>query len=79
VTNQQLTLQIQEMQLWMIQNYDFPKRNRPSSNPPSRGHQGARTVKQQGSNRIAQYTADMLTQSNTLAERQPSSSATGRT
>jgi len=67
VTNQQLTLQIQEMQLWMIENYDFPKQFAEFESAHLEAIKELERVKQQGANRLAQYTADLLTQSNTLA------------
>jgi HlyD family secretion protein len=67
VTNQQLTLQIQEMQLWMIENYDYPKKQAEFESAHLEAIKELERVKQQGANRLAQYTADLLTQSNTLA------------
>jgi HlyD family secretion protein len=66
VTNGILNLQIQRMQLDMIQNYDFPKRKAEYESAFVETGKNLERVKQQGSNRIAQYVADMLTQSNTL-------------
>ncbi|HSO18019.1 MAG TPA: efflux RND transporter periplasmic adaptor subunit, partial [Desulfosarcina sp.] len=67
VTNQELNLQIQQMQLWMIHNYDFPKQKATFESAVEEAGKDLERVKQQGSNRIDQYTADLLTQSNTLA------------
>jgi HlyD family secretion protein len=67
VTNRHLNLQIQEMQLWMLQNYDIPKRQAEYESAWLEAGKDLERVKQQGANRIAQYTADLLTQSNTLA------------
>jgi HlyD family secretion protein len=67
VTNRHLNLQIQEMQLWMLKNYDIPKRQAEYESAWLEAGKDLERVKQQGANRIAQYTADLLSQSNTLA------------
>jgi len=66
VTNKALNLQIQRMQLWMIENYDFPKKKIELEAALDEAQREYTRVKQQGLNTIAQYEADLLTQSNTL-------------
>ncbi|MGA1236786.1 MAG: efflux RND transporter periplasmic adaptor subunit [Limisphaerales bacterium] len=66
VTNSELNLQIQEMQLWMIQNYDFPKKKQEFAAALEEAQREYDRVRQQGVNTVAQYEADLLTQSNTL-------------
>jgi HlyD family secretion protein len=67
VTNQQLNLEIQSMQLWMIQNYDFPKKRREFESGVEEAGKELDRVKQQGERKLAQYAADLITQSNTLS------------
>jgi len=67
VTNQELTLQIQEMQLWMLQNFDYERKKTELESNVAETKKDLERVKQQGERKIAQFTADMLTQSNTLA------------
>ncbi|MFM1943424.1 MAG: hypothetical protein RI897_2406 [Verrucomicrobiota bacterium] len=66
VTNSELNLQIQQMQLWMIQNYDFPKKKQEFAAALEEAQREYDRVRQQGVNTVAQYEADLLTQSNTL-------------
>lgn len=67
VTNSELTLQIQQMQLRLIEDYDYPKQRRQYESDLEEAIKERERTALQGANRIAQYEADLLTQSNTLA------------
>jgi hypothetical protein len=66
VTNQELTLQIQQMQLWMLENFDYERKKTELESNVAETQRELERVKQQGERKLAQYTADLLTQSNTL-------------
>ena len=67
VTNQELALAIQKMRLWMIKNYDFERRKTELESNVTEAEKDLERVKQQGQRKLAQFAADLTTQSNTLS------------
>ncbi len=66
VLRQNLELQIRQTNFWMILNYDRPKKVAEFESAVIEADKDLERVKQQGARQIAQYEADMITQSNTL-------------
>jgi HlyD family secretion protein len=66
VLRQELQLQIRETNLWMVLNFDRPKKIAEFESAVIEAEKDLERVKQQGARQIAQSEADMITQSNTL-------------
>lgn len=66
VTNQELTLQIQQMTLWMIKNFDFERKKTELASNVEEAKNELDRVKQQGERKLAQFRAEVTTQSNTV-------------
>ncbi|MCL4180806.1 MAG: efflux RND transporter periplasmic adaptor subunit, partial [Verrucomicrobia bacterium] len=66
VLRQELQLQIRETNLWMVLNYDRPKKIAEYESAVVEAEKDLERVIQQGERQIAQFEADMITQSNTL-------------
>jgi HlyD family secretion protein len=66
VLRQELQLQIRETNLWMVLNYDYPKKVAEYESAVVEAEKELQRVIQQGDRQLAQAEADMITQSNTL-------------
>lgn len=66
VLRQELQLQIRETNLWMVLNFDRPKKIAEFESAVIEAEKDLERVNQQGARQIAQSEADMITQSNTL-------------